>query len=235
MSNVVQSAWCASGKAGLKVSLPHSTAGSHKLCRAGLVAGCGVAAVGGFLVCRWLTPSGCSQHVCISALFVLFTSPFRFALLEHRTQDWIKVELRKPCSLTLIYERSWNTTKTATFWDKESTTQQRNNATTTYLRHRHLQNSFQNYFPEQRQYPAWIGQPFGYDTTTADINSPYLDDIIELQESEVQKRNFNTTNLQTFWCQLMESYLLITKVSFEVLTPFVTTIYASMRFLFWWK
>ena len=61
-----------------------------------------------------------------------------------------------------------------------------------------LQRSFENYFPEQMQYPAWVRQLFSYDTTTANINSPYTDDIIEFQESEVKKRDFSTTNLQTF-------------------------------------
>ena len=42
---------------------------------------------------------------------------------------------------------------------------------------------------------------FSYYTTRADKNSPYTDDIIELQESEVKKLDFNTTNLQRFWCQ----------------------------------
>ena len=73
------------------------------------------------------------------------------------------------------------------------------------------------------QYPSWVRQPFSYDTTTADINSLYTDDIFELQESEFKKRGFNTTNLQTFWCQQIESYSLISKVFVEVLMPFVTT------------
>ena len=74
-----------------------------------------------------------------------------------------------------------------------------------------IQRSFENYFPEQMQYPAWVRQPFSYDTTTADINSSYTDGIIELQESEVKKRDFNTTNLQRFWCQQIESYPIIAK------------------------
>ena len=86
-----------------------------------------------------------------------------------------------------------------------------------------LQRSFENYSPEKLQFFAWVCQPFSYDTTTADINSLYTDDIFELQESEVKKRDFNTTNLQTFWCQQIESYPLIAKVSAEVLMPFVTT------------
>ena len=86
-----------------------------------------------------------------------------------------------------------------------------------------LQRSFENYSPEQMQYPVWVRQPFSYDTTTADINNPYTDDIIELQESEVKKGDFNTTNLQRFWCQQIEGYYLIAKVALEVLMPFVTT------------
>ena len=62
-----------------------------------------------------------------------------------------------------------------------------------------------------------------FDTTTADINSPYTVDIIELQESKVKKGDFNTTNLQRFWCQQIESYPLTAKVAVEVLMPFVTT------------
>ena len=84
-----------------------------------------------------------------------------------------------------------------------------------------LQRSLENYFPEQMQCPAWVHQPFSYDTTTADINSPYTDDIIELQESEVKKHDFNTTNLQTFWCQQIKGYSLIAKVALVVLMPFV--------------
>ena len=42
------------------------------------------------------------------------------------------------------------------------------------------------------QYSAWVRQTFSYDTTTADINNPYTDDVIELQESEVK----NVTSTQ---------------------------------------
>ena len=86
-----------------------------------------------------------------------------------------------------------------------------------------LQRLFENCFPERMQYPAWVRRPFSYDTTTADVNSLYTDDIIELQESEVKKRDFNTTNLQTFWCHQIEGYPLIAKVALEILMPFVTT------------
>ena len=63
-----------------------------------------------------------------------------------------------------------------------------------------LQLSFKNYFPDQRKYPEWIRQPFVFDTTTVDTNNQHIDDIIEFQESKVQKLFFNSTNLERFWC-----------------------------------
>jgi len=44
------------------------------------------------------------------------------------------------------------------------------------------------YFPDRRQYPAWIVSG----TTTADINNQHIDDITELQETEIQKQIFST-------------------------------------------
>ena len=55
--------------------------------------------------------------------------------------------------------------------------------------------------------------------------------LLSFKKARLKKRGFNTTNLQTFWCQQIESYPLIAKVSLEVFMPFVTT-YESMRFLF---
>ena len=64
---------------------------------------------------------------------------------------------------------------------------------------------------------------FSYDTTTADINSLYTDDIIELQESEVKKRGASTQQTFKRFGQQIKSYPLIAKVSLEALMPFVTT------------
>ena len=93
-----------------------------------------------------------------------------------------------------------------------------------------LQLSFKNYFPDQRKYPEWIRQPFSFDTTTVDTNNQHIDDIIELQESKVQKLFFNSTNLETFWCQQMESYPRIAKVALDVHTSFVTTYLCERAF-----
>ena len=37
--------------------------------------------------------------------------------------------------------------------------------------------------------------------------------LLSFKKGEVKKRGFNTTNLQTFWCQKIESYPLIAKFS----------------------
>ena len=85
-----------------------------------------------------------------------------------------------------------------------------------------LQRSFKNYFPEQMQSCMGTSAIFLL-YYNRDINSPYTDHIIELQETEVKKRDFNTTNLQRFWCQQIKNYPLNAKVALEVLIPFVTT------------
>ena len=79
-----------------------------------------------------------------------------------------------------------------------------------------LQLSFKNYFPDQRK-------PFDFDTTTVDTNYQHINDIIEVQESKVQKLFFNSIKLETFWYQQMESYPRIAKVALDVLTSFVIT------------
>ena len=86
-----------------------------------------------------------------------------------------------------------------------------------------LQLLFKNYLADQRKYPEWIRQPFAFDTATVDTNYQHINDIIELQESKVQKLFFNSINLETFWCQQMESYPRIAKVALDVLTSFVIT------------
>ena len=56
---------------------------------------------------------------------------------------------------------------------------------------------------------------FGVDK--ADVNDKYLDEITELQQSQVQQR------LSTFWCQQIVAYPFLAKKAFEILILFVTT------------
>jgi len=84
-----------------------------------------------------------------------------------------------------------------------------------------LAKPFDGYFLDQAQHPAWVRQPFTFGVAMADVNDQYLDDLIELQQSQIQQL-FGTTTLSAFWCCQMEGYPLIAKIAHEILTPFVT-------------
>jgi len=91
-----------------------------------------------------------------------------------------------------------------------------------------LERYFEYYFPDRQQYTAWIWKRFYFDNTTADINNQHTDSITELQESEIQKHNFSTTNRHVLVPYAVEGYPRITKFTLEVFSSFVTA-YPSER------
>ena len=93
-----------------------------------------------------------------------------------------------------------------------------------------LAKSLDGYFPTRESYPAWVRQPFTFSVATADVNDEYLDEIIELQQSQVQRQLFRTTTLSTFWCHQIAAYPLISKNALEILIPFVTTYLCEQSF-----
>ena len=93
-----------------------------------------------------------------------------------------------------------------------------------------LAKSLDGYFPTRESYPAWVRQPFTFSVETADVNDEYLDEIIELQQSQVQQQLFRTTTLSTFWCHQIVSYPVIAKKALEILIPFVTTYLCEQSF-----
>jgi hypothetical protein len=93
-----------------------------------------------------------------------------------------------------------------------------------------LAKSLDGYFPTRESYPAWVRQPFTFSVATADVNDEYLDEIIELQQSQLQQQLFRTTTLSTFWCHQIVPYPLIAKKALEILTPFVTTYLCEQSF-----
>ena len=93
--------------------------------------------------------------------------------------------------------------------------------------------------PQQRSTPqsslqlvgtVWVRQPFTFAIETADVNDEYLDEIIELQQSQVQQQVFRTTMLSTFWCQQMEKYPVIAQKALDFFVPFVTTYLCEQSF-----
>ncbi|CDQ89772.1 unnamed protein product [Oncorhynchus mykiss] len=97
-----------------------------------------------------------------------------------------------------------------------------------------LAKSLDGYFPTRESYPAWVRQPFTFSVETTDVNDEYLDEIIEIQQSQVQQQLFRTTTLSTFWCQQMVTYPVIAKKALEIFKPFVTTYLASNPFRGCW-
>ncbi|XP_044151372.1 protein ZBED8-like [Bufo gargarizans] len=93
-----------------------------------------------------------------------------------------------------------------------------------------LATSLDGYFPTRESYPAWVRQPLTFSVETTDVNDEYLDEIIELQQSQVQQQLFRTTTLSTFWCQQMVTYPVIAKKALEFFIPFVTTYLCEQSF-----
>ncbi|KAL3969146.1 gap junction alpha-4 protein [Sarotherodon galilaeus] len=73
-------------------------------------------------------------------------------------------------------------------------------------------------------------QPFTFAVETADVNDEYLDEIIEIQQSQVQQQLFRTTTLSTFWCRQMDKYPIIDKKALDFFIPFVTTYLCEQSF-----
>ena len=93
-----------------------------------------------------------------------------------------------------------------------------------------LVKSLDGYFPITESYPSWVRQPFTFRVDTTDGNDNYLDEIIELQQSQLQQELFSTATLSTFRCHEIVSYHLIAKQALEILTPFVTTYLCEQSF-----
>ncbi|XP_069563784.1 protein FAM200C-like [Brachyistius frenatus] len=82
-----------------------------------------------------------------------------------------------------------------------------------------LAKSLDEYFPTTQSYPAWVRQLLTFSAATADVNDECLDEIIELQQSQLQQQLFGTTMLSKFWRHQIVPYPRIAKKALEILTP----------------
>ena len=96
-----------------------------------------------------------------------------------------------------------------------------------------LTKSLDGYFPNRESYSAWVRLPFTFSVDEADVDDKYLDEIIELQQSQIQQQLFRTAKLSTFWFHQIVAYPLLAKKALEILIPFVTKIFARSPFLRW--
>ncbi|KAF2347641.1 hypothetical protein FHG87_021602 [Trinorchestia longiramus] len=94
-----------------------------------------------------------------------------------------------------------------------------------------LAKSLEGYFPTRESYPAWVRQPFTFSVDTTDVNDEYLDEIIEIQQSQAQQQLFRTIMFSTFWCQQMVTFPVIAKKALEILIPFLPTYFREQSFL----
>ena len=95
-----------------------------------------------------------------------------------------------------------------------------------------LTKSLDGYFPNRESHSAWVRQPLTFSDDKADVNDKYkyLDEIVELQPSQVQQQLFRTTTLSTFWCHQIVAYPLLPKKALEILIPLVTTYLCEKSF-----
>ncbi|KAF2354067.1 hypothetical protein FHG87_015176 [Trinorchestia longiramus] len=82
--------------------------------------------------------------------------------------------------------------------------------------------SLSTYTSLQESYPASVRQPFTFSVEIIDVNDEYLDEIIEIQQTQVQQQLFRTTTLSTFRCQQMVTYPVLAKKALEIFKSFIT-------------
>ena len=93
-----------------------------------------------------------------------------------------------------------------------------------------LTKSLDGYFPNRESFSMSKTTPFTFSDDKADVNDKYLDEIIELQQSQVQQQLFKATTLSTFWCHQIVAYPLLAKKALEILIPFVTACLCEKSF-----
>ena len=79
-----------------------------------------------------------------------------------------------------------------------------------------LEKKMEDYFPTSESSSAWIQQPF-----IAEMNDN--EQHLELQSSQAAKTKFSSSSLIKFWCNMLQEYLELTKITLEALILFPTT------------
>ena len=92
----------------------------------------------------------------------------------------------------------------------------------------HLQEliqSFQGYFhlEEGSVAQGWIRDPFLFNLDSMDDNDMMKDDLVELQTNDRIRMEFETMQLDMFWCAQLQTFPQLAGRALEVLVPFATT------------
>ena len=66
-------------------------------------------------------------------------------------------------------------------------------------------------------------EPFIFNLHSMDDNDQMKDDLIEMKASSKIKMEFDSTQLDAFWCAQLNTFLQLAKKALEILVPFATT------------
>ena len=91
----------------------------------------------------------------------------------------------------------------------------------------HLQSmecEFQRYFPELEEQEAILVQnPFSASLDASGIPDEIQDQYFDLTNDSSARILYHEKSLSQFWCEMYDSYPLVSKLAFQVLLPFATT------------
>ena len=88
-----------------------------------------------------------------------------------------------------------------------------------------LSQSFQGYFQhgEVSVSQGWMQDPFVFNLDSMDDNDEMKEDRVEMKASNKIKMEFDSMQLDTFWCAQLKKFPQLAERALEVLVPFATT------------
>ena len=88
-----------------------------------------------------------------------------------------------------------------------------------------LGNFFDGYFSagELNAAQQWIINPFLFDLTTMSDDDNLKEDLIEIKSCQKFQLLFEKSNLDNFWCVVMEAFPNLAKKAMRMTTPFSKT------------
>jgi len=104
-----------------------------------------------------------------------------------------------------------------------------------FLNHEMLQGlgqSFQGYchHAEVSVSQGWMQDPFIFNLHSMDDNDQMKDDLIKMKASSKIKMEFDSMQLDAFWCAQLNTFPQLAKKALEILVPFATTYLCETEF-----
>ena len=95
-----------------------------------------------------------------------------------------------------------------------------------------LSQSFQKYFHhgEVSVSQAWIQDPFLLNIDFMDVNNKIKEGLVEMKASNKIKMEFDSMQLDTFWCAQLKTFSQLAKNALKILVPFATTYLCEIGF-----